>query len=282
MLTTKQIEQCIIWACEKEVSSPKPGNVNCFSGGHNMQVADFIKSAHAIAHSLSQADLPVGQMILQAIKATRTVVDCNTNLGIVLLFAPLCKAIQRCEKIEQLPIELEKVLNNLTIQDAIDGYEAIRLAEAGGLGTSEQQDINSEPSITLKEAMFLAKDYDSVAAQYINNYQEIWQIGLSNLTSSIKCGESVVWASAFAYLNLLSALPDTLICRKHGLKCAQEIQEQANDLLSFSLENSKLPDMESRIISWDNELKQRAINPGTTADLTATSLLVYAFEQTLS
>ncbi|MBE9532519.1 MAG: triphosphoribosyl-dephospho-CoA synthase [Proteobacteria bacterium] len=282
MLNAEQIKQCVAWACEKEVSAPKPGNVNCFSDGHNMDLEDFIKSAHAIAHSLSQPDLTVGQMILQAIKATRTVVDCNTNLGIVLLFAPLCKAIQRCEKIEQLPIELEKVLNHLSIQDAIDCYQAIRLAEAGGLGTSEQQDINNEPTITLKEAMFLAKDYDSIAAQYINNYQEIWQIGLSNLTSSIKCGESVVWASAFAYLNLLSALPDTLICRKQGLKCAQEIQVQANELILFSLENSKLSSMESQIISWDNELKQRAINPGTTADLTATTLLVYAFEQALS
>ena len=282
MLTVEQIEQCVAWACEKEVSAPKPGNVNCFSGGHNMQVADFIKSAHAIAQSLSQPDRPVGQMILQAIKATRTVVDCNTNLGIVLLFAPLCKAIQHCNHIEQLPIELEKVLNNLSIEDAIDCYQAIRLAEAGGLGTSDQQDINNEPTITLKDAMFLAKDYDSIAAQYINNYQDIWQIGVPNLTSAINCGESVVWAGAFAYLNLLSVLSDTLICRKQGMECAKEVQSKASELIDFSLEINQLSNFESQIISWDNELKQRAINPGTTADLTATTLLVYAFEQALS
>lgn len=282
MLSINQIEQCVTWACEQEVSAPKPGNVNCFSGGHNMQIDDFIKSAHAIAPVLAQTELSAGQMILQAIMATRTVVDCNTNLGIVLLFVPLCKAVQSCNNIDELPLELEKVLNNLSIQDAIDSYQGIRLAEAGGLGKSEQQDINEEPSITLKEAMILAKDYDSIAAQYANNYQEIWKIGLPNLTSAINCGESVVWAGAFAYLKLLSHIPDTLICRKQGLDCAQEVQEKARKLSFFSLKNNKLSNFESKLISWDNELKQRAINPGTTADLTATTLLIYAFEQALS
>ncbi len=282
MLTVEQIEYCVIWACENEVSAPKPGNVNCFSGGHNMQIEDFINSAHAIAPVLARSDLSVGEMILQAIQATRTVVDCNTNLGIVLLFAPLCKAVQEIDNIEQLPTELEKVLNNLSIQDAIDCYQGIRLADAGGLGKSEQQDINEEPIITLKEAMFLAKDYDSIAAQYINNYQDIWQIGLPNLTSAINCGESVVWAGAFAYLKLLSRIPDTLICRKQGKECALDVQEKAGSLVNFSLKNNRLSNFESHVISWDNELKQEAINPGTTADLTATTLLISAFGQMLS
>ena len=282
MLTTQQIEQSIIWACKQEVSAPKPGNVNCFSGGHNMQVQDFIDSAHAIAPILAQTNLSVGEMILQAITATRTVVDCNTNLGIVLLFAPLCKAIQACEDIEQLPIELEKILNDLSQQDAIACYQAIRLAEAGGLGISKQQDINNEPTVTLKQAMALAKDHDSIAAQYLNNYQEIWRIGLLNLTSAINCGESVEWATAFAYLKLLSALPDSLICRKQGVECAHEVQKKAKELVDFSLENNQLSNFKVQLSSWDNELKQKAINPGTTADLTATTLLVYAFEQALS
>ena len=88
MLAEKTIEACIIWACEHEVSAPKPGNVNCYSGGHNMQLQDFIKSAHAIAPVMAQKGLSVGELILQGIQGTRTVVSCNTNLGIVLLFAP--------------------------------------------------------------------------------------------------------------------------------------------------------------------------------------------------
>jgi triphosphoribosyl-dephospho-CoA synthetase len=59
MLSNNNIHKAIVWACQQEVSAPKPGNVNCFSDGHNMSVQDFIKSAHAIAPVLSQ-DQTVG------------------------------------------------------------------------------------------------------------------------------------------------------------------------------------------------------------------------------
>jgi triphosphoribosyl-dephospho-CoA synthase len=281
MLSTKIIHDCILWACEQEVSAPKPGNVNNLSDGHNMQVADFINSAHAIAPIMSQPNIAVGEMILQAITATRTVVDCNTNLGIVLLFAPLCVAIQHCTKFEQLPEALDKVLNNLTIDDAKLCYQAIRLAEAGGMGKVEQHDIQSIPTITLKQAMEIAQKRDSVARQYANNYDEILSIGLPSLTSAINCRESVEWATAFAYLRILSSTPDTLICRKQGLECAQRVTEKARRLVNKASKNKKLIQLNADIIQWDNELKHKAINPGTTADMTAATLLVYAFEQAL-
>lgn len=281
MLSTNIIQDCILWACEQEVSSPKPGNVNCLSDGHNMQVDDFINSAHAIAPVMSQPDISVGEMILQAITATRTVVDCNTNLGIVLLFAPLCVAIQHCTKFEHLPKALEQVLNDLTIDDAKLCYQAIRLAEAGGMGKLEQHDIQSTPTITLKQAMEIAQKRDSIARQYVNNYDEILNIGLPNLTSSINCGESVEWATTFAYLRLLSSIPDTLIIRKQGLECAHQVTEKAIRLINKVSENIKLSQFNTDIVTWDNELKHKAINPGTTADMTAATLLVYAFEQKL-
>lgn len=282
MLDTKQLESAIFWACEHEVIAPKPGNVNCYSHGHDMQLEDFIKSAHAIAPVLSQAEPSVGQLILQSVKATRSVVNCNTNLGIILLFAPLCKAIHHCEDIEQLPAQLNNILLDLDINDAIDCFQAIRLAQAGGLGVSQQHDITAQPAITLLEAMDYAKSYDNIAKQYTNNFQNIFQSAFPYLTEAINCGETIEWASAFAYLRLLSLIPDTLICRKYGLECAQSIMEQAGNILKKVNKNNKLSHFESNIKAWDKELKQKAINPGTTADMTAATLLIYAFEQKLS
>ncbi|MBE0438436.1 MAG: triphosphoribosyl-dephospho-CoA synthase [Gammaproteobacteria bacterium] len=282
MLSTEQIQKCIVWACEHEVAAPKPGNVNCFSDAHNMQLQDFINSAHAIAPALSVPNSNVGQMILDAIIATRTVVDCNTNLGIVLLFAPLCCAIQNCDSFEQLPQKLDHVLNNLTIKDAIDTYQAIRLAQAGGLGHSEQQDINNTPTVTLRQAMAIARNHDAIAAQYLNNYHEIYTIGLAKLTESLNCGESVEWATTFAYLNLLSNVPDSLIYRKYGLERAHEVMKFAKQLLRYPLQFKGISRIERDIIKWDIELKKEAINPGTTADLTAATLLVHAFREALS
>jgi len=279
MLNTKQIENAVTWACIQEVSAPKPGNVNCFSDGHNMSIKNFIDSAHAIAPVLARQNLTIGEMILHAVKATRTVVDCNTNLGIILLFAPLCKAIMRSNSFDGLPSALHDTLNELTLTDAELTYQAIQLAEPGGLGKSPDQDIYSAPTVTLKQAMELAKNHDSIAAQYANDYHDIFELGLTNLTLSINCGESVEWATAFAYLKLLSATPDSLIQRKQGLACATIVMTKSKKMLKKMNGNSNLSQFETDITLWDKELKQNAINPGTTADMAAASLLIYAFSQ---
>ena len=282
MLNTESINKAIIWACEQEVSAPKPGNVNCYSDAHQMSVQDFLESAQAIAPILSQKNLSIGSMILKSVIATQKVVNCNTNLGIILLFAPLCKAIHGCHTREQLPESLRLLLNDLTLDDTKKAYEGIRLAQAGGLGKSKLHDINNEPTVTLREAMEYAKNKDSIAAQYLNNYRDIFDLGLRNLTLSINCGESIEWASAFAYLNLLSVMPDSLIIRKQGLSSAKSLMNQSKEILQKINENNKISQIESDIILLDKELKQKAINPGTTADMTAATLLVYAFEQALS
>jgi triphosphoribosyl-dephospho-CoA synthase len=183
---------------------------------------------------------------------------------------------------DQLPKALHRVLNTLTLDDAIKAYEAIRMAKAGGLGTSQQQDISTEPTVTLREAMHYAKDKDNIAAQYLNNYREIFDVGLTNLTLSINCGESIEWATAFAYLKLLSVMPDSLIIRKQGLACAESVMNQSKKILEKTIINNKLIQLKHDIILWDNELKQKAINPGTTADMTAATLLAYAFGQALA
>jgi triphosphoribosyl-dephospho-CoA synthase len=168
------------------------------------------------------------------------------------------------------------------VNDAIDCFQAICLAQAGGLGVSQQHDITIPPTITLLEAMDYAKDYDNIAKQYTNNFQSIFQLGFPYLTEAINCGETIEWASAFAYLRLLSLIPDTLICRKFGLECAQSVMEEACKILNKVNKNNKLSHFESGIKAWDKELKQKAINPGTTADMTAATLLIYAFKQKLS
>ncbi len=276
MFNRQTIQDCVIWACEHEVLSPKPGNVNSISDGHNMQVEDFIKSAHAIAPALTTPEASVGQRILYAIQATRDVVDCNTNLGIVLLLAPLCAAIEQCNTLESLRDTLSCVLKTLTIDDAKYCFEAIQLAEAGGLGKVAEHDINSTPTVTLLEAMEQAKSRDSIAAQYLNNYQEIFEVGLINLTSAINSGESIEWATTFAYLSLLSDSYDTLICRKQGGKTAQTISYKAQQFVSRVNKNKLLSSFSTELSVWDKELKRNAINPGTTADLTAATLFLHA------
>lgn len=282
MLSESDLKDAVFWACEQEVSAPKPGNVNVISDGHNMVVEDFIKSAHAIAPVMAKPDLTVGERILQSIQATRRVVNCNTNLGIVLLFAPLCQAVQSCETFDELPERLQVVLNNLTVDDAIDCYQAIRLAEAGGLGKQDQQDISAVPTITLLEAMDLAKNRDQIAQQYINNFNTLWDLSLPSLTKAINSGESVEWATAFAYLKLLSKALDSLISRKQSTALATKVSERAKQFVIQIEETGNVETHFDALTHWDKELKEKAINPGTSADLIAATLLLYKFKQLLS
>jgi len=282
MLSEPQIAESVFWACEQEVRAPKPGNVNCFSDGHNMAIDDFIRSARAIAPVMARPGLTVGERILGAIEATRQVVDCNTNLGIVLLFAPLCCAAEDCESFAYLADSLKNVLQNLTVEDARLTYQAIRMAEAGGLGEHQEQDISGEPTVTLLEAMQMAAERDQIALQYVSNFNTLWQIGLPGLTSALNSGESVEWAAAFAYLKLLSEVPDSLICRKQSREQAIAVTEKAKQLVFEMNKNSTLNAYLDQLTAWDNELKQNAINPGTTADLVAATLLLHAFQRRLS
>ncbi len=88
------IGEAIRWACLTELRALKPGNVHRFGDGHAMTVADFEASAEAIAAVFAQPGLTVGARILQSVLATQAAVGCNTNLGIVLLCAPLAEAAQ--------------------------------------------------------------------------------------------------------------------------------------------------------------------------------------------
>ena len=91
-LTRAQIRAAYLAACQAELQALKPGNVHVFADGHGMSVADFEASAAASAGALTDPALPVGERILRAVRRSRRAAGCNTNLGILLLCAPLAAA----------------------------------------------------------------------------------------------------------------------------------------------------------------------------------------------
>src|SRR5450755_2045046 len=125
-------------ACTWEVLARKAGNVCPGREFPDLSVNDFLVSAAAIAPVLEQApQQPLGVTILRCIEETRKVVNTNTNLGIVLLLAPLASV-----PLDQplLP-GLIDVLQRTTVEDSRNVYAAIRLAEPGGLGEAKEQDV---------------------------------------------------------------------------------------------------------------------------------------------
>ena len=92
-VSPEQLGELYRQACEVDVQAFKPGNVSVYADGHDMTVADFRTSAKVSAEPLCNPDYSLGEKIYYAVKATREAVGCNTNLGIILLCAPLIQAI---------------------------------------------------------------------------------------------------------------------------------------------------------------------------------------------
>ena len=80
-------------ACLLEATAPKPGNVSPGRRFDDIAYEHFLASAAAIGGPLSGAGTcPLGATVRLAIEATARWSSSNTNLGIVLLLAPLARA----------------------------------------------------------------------------------------------------------------------------------------------------------------------------------------------
>ena len=260
-------------ACLLEASARKPGNVHRFRDFDGDAIyLDFAFSASAIGPAMDDAArVGVGATVLAAIEATRRVVATNTNLGIVLLLAPLAIAYETTGG--DLAGATRRVLGNLTIEDASLAYRAIRLASPGGLGTEADQDVSREPTVTLLRAMELAADRDLVARQYANGYEEVFGLVAPTLRAELTAGRSLEGAIIAAYLTLLSQHPDTLILRKRGPEVASEASRRAGEALASG-----------DLASLDAWLRGdgHARNPGASADLIAAALFVAIAEGSIS
>jgi triphosphoribosyl-dephospho-CoA synthase len=271
-------------ACLLEIRSLKPGNVGLHGDGHGMTAEHFVKSAHAMAEPVSAPNKNLGERILHAVQATREVVDCNTNLGIILLAAPLVHATWRSLALPvKIPLRatLHEVIQQSDQQDAVLAYEAIRLANPGGLGTVTRHDVRDVPVITLLQAMREASARDAIAMEYCNDYARVFAIGVTSFSSAASNGMSEEWAVTACYLEWLSHVPDTHVARKHGIEVARQLCEEALHYRYQFMHAPKPERATAALIEWDKQLKQRGINPGTSADLTVASVLAYRLQHWL-
>jgi triphosphoribosyl-dephospho-CoA synthase len=266
-------------ACEIELQAFKPGNVSVYSPAHDMTVEDFIRSAAVSADSVSNPAYSLGEKIYYAVKATREAVGCNTNLGIVLLAAPLMQAYWQRQTGQSLRDSLINVLENTTLQDAEWAFKAISLAAPGGLGKSEQQDVNQAPEVTLLEAMQIASPKDRIALQYSNGFKDIFDFAVLQYNHRFILSGDCNWSVLSVFAELLAKFPDSHIERKFGSQYSQWI---ATEMLALcdALNNAQtLDELMPMLHRIDQAFKTKRINPGTTADLTVATLLVVFLEK---
>jgi triphosphoribosyl-dephospho-CoA synthase len=273
-------------ACLLEASAPKPGNVSPGRHFTDTRYEDFLGSAAAIGLPLSGAGArPLGATVLLAVEATRHWTRSNTNLGIILLLAPLARATFRDQPAEQLAREavvahgvlraaLRDVLDATTVEDAHGVYAAIRRVAPGGLGRAAAQDVADAPTITLLETMRLAEHRDGIAREYTTGFTTTFECG----APALRCAreEGLPWDDAVVetYLTLLAVSADTHIVRRAGIAVASDVSRQARAVLAAGGVRSVAGRRAINALDAGLRTSGNATNPGTAADLTAASIFV--------
>ncbi len=265
-------------ACLLEASAPKPGNVSPFASFRDTTYEDFLASAAAIGPVFALAnEHPLGATIRAAVEATARWAPSNTNLGLVLLLAPLARAALRPGR-KTLREQLTATLTDTSVADARHAYMAIRSAAPGGLGRASEQDVADTPTISLRDAMVLARDRDAIAREYATDFETTFAIGAPALRRARSDG--LAWRDAIveAYLTLLATSPDTHIARKLGADAAVTVQRRARTVLDAG--GIRTTAGRDATAALDRELRDEAntLNPGTTADLTGAAIYVVLLE----
>ncbi len=263
------IGQCATLACVMEATAPKPGNVHRGADFEDASYPDFIVAAVAIGPIFDLAvELPLGQTILSAIETTRAAVATNTNLGTVLLLAPLAKV----PRTMPLATGVVEVLGRLTPQDARDVYQAIVRANPGGLGKVDSADVAGTPPDDLVAAMRLAAERDMVARQYAKNFHQVLAVVVPWISKALAEGRSLSEAIVRVHLQLMSEFPDSLIARRRGREVARQAADRAHAVLASGGPGDEAYERSLADLDFWLRADGHRRNPGTTADLVAAGL----------
>lgn len=256
-------------ACLAELDALKPGNVHAFADGHRMVVADFALSAAVSGPLLARPGARVGARVRDGVEATMAAVGQNTNLGILLLCAPLAAAAERGGAIAQ---SLADVLDGLGPDDAEAVFSAIRRANPGGLGRAARHDVRQAPPASVLAAMAEAAPRDRIARAYVTGFEDVFAIGVPALAAARAAGLAPPWTTTAVFLAYLAGMPDSHVARKHGPDTAERVRREAETLLGLDLGMAPVADL----LAHDGRLKADAINPGTSADFTVATLFLDA------
>lgn len=261
MCETMKVSEACELACIVEAGTFKPGNVHAGRRGF----FDFVVSAVVLRKSIEKVcrgEVHLGKFIKEAVSDRKEVVAENTNFGIILLCVPIAAAASQGGELEKT---LDELVHSTTREDAVEFAEAVDMSNAF-LGKPEKgPDLRGEKGVqeiekkgsTLLDLFAISSGWDTIASEWVNGFCITFS-GAEQLLS----GKSVLQV----YMEILAAYPDSLVQRKFGEPIARKISGEAKELLKdFSFDTLK---------KWDDYLFGKGINPGTTADLVASSIFV--------
>lgn len=288
-MESKEIAKLAQIASVLEVSGyPKPGNVHRTRNFDDMVFEDFIISGVVIGETIREAttqaksindnyeSAELGRFILEAVKETDKWIANNTNLGIMMMCVPIACSAAISNSFDEIQSNVGILMDNTTVDDAVNLYDAINIADAGGMGDQEEFDVMSEKAKdelrannqTMFDVLKISAGWDRLANELTSSMPVCFDIGFPTF-NELK-SESINKATVLTFLTILSQIPDTLISRKYGDEVAQSVSDKVKELLTFKDDDDFL----DKLNEFDDYLYENKFNPGTTADLTAASIFI--------
>jgi triphosphoribosyl-dephospho-CoA synthase len=296
------ITKCLQLGIMFEVSVPKPGNVSFNSSFEGTKVEHFLASAVAASSGFFEAAnrgvcVAEGQLELGKVGVGELIKFCvsdvaawqhggNTILGTVMLLVPIAVAAGMTPQKKDGALDFGFLRRNLnlvvkatTAWDSVHLYEAVDIAVPSGLGGAPGLDLKDPSSkekllkdnVSLFDVFKIAAAYDDICYEWVNNYPVTFDLAFPYLLEQLKTKPFNV-AVVNVFLKILSERPDTFIARKMGKAKAVEVSAQAKTVLdagALETTNGRM-----QLAEFDRKLREKGnqCNPGTTADLTATTL----------
>ncbi len=211
-----------------------------------------------------------------------------STLGMLFLFSPIALAAGYLisetdgdyDKIDltKLPKIANNFLENTTPEDTVNIFsilydlksEIYPMSRSIGISLPESISQLLENEINLLDFYSQYKKQNLLFQELSNNYDLIFGYGLNAFNEAINEGASMVDSITHTYVTLLSLNPDSLVFRKYGRDEAFKVMQKAKNIM----ENGGFLTSKGRILTYelDKSLqsKSETINPGVTADLTAT------------
>ncbi|MGB9936827.1 MAG: triphosphoribosyl-dephospho-CoA synthase [Methanobacterium sp.] len=277
-----------------EVSGhPKPGNVHRTQDFDDMIFEDFLISGIVIGDLMKKAaergmkykddyslhKIRLGEIIKEAVLETDKWIGNNTNLGIIILLTPLCAAAGMSSNIEELRKNVERIMRATTSKDAVNLYDAINAADAGGMGEQEELDVADaeargriiKEDINMFKVFEMSAKWDLLSTELTTGMPVTFETGFPTF-KEIKAEYGLNKATVQTFLTILANNPDTLISRKYGNDTARIVSADADSIL----QNGGILNAQGELLirQFDQQLLKNKFNPGTTADITAASIMV--------
>jgi len=255
-----------------EVSgTPKPGNVDRHRDYDDLRFEQFLAGAVGSFRGLRMAadGAALGRSFERAVAGMAEQSGGNTQFGALLMLTPLVRAAAT-DRLS--PVGTADIVEATTIDDACDFYRAFDHVDvavddlpedADALDVRRGSDATEtlrERETTLYDVMELSAGVDGVAAEWTNGFERSFEAAQWLLDDD----GPIYRRASRAFIRLLAEEPDTFVVTRNGEAAAEEATERAKAVLDGSEDAEELAE----------EFRDRDINPGTTADLTAAALFV--------